>query len=597
MNSINSIFPAELIETLGWTIVHSLWQASVVALALFGVLWLIRHKSAQIKYFIAFSSLIGILAWSAATFVQSYRYAVEKQQAKEKVLHDPLYVRTLLKNIDAHQKANAAPASADTSLNAIKTKAFIQKHFQLICLLWVIGMMFLMCRFMGGLLYSHRLKKSRLIPISGHWATRIDDIARSLHIKRKIKAYCSPRTRVPVTLGTFKPIVLFPVTAFTGLSPSAIEAIIAHELAHVMRNDYLFNIFQSIIEILFFYHPAVWFISAEIRAERENSCDNIAIGVTGDKLEYAKALVAVETGQTLYEPQLSMAFVQRKGTVLQRIKRLQKQMTMRTNFNEGLIAAVVIVAGLTLASFTLGNKPQETAPKTQSATVVIASVPKAKADSIKTEIELKVKKADKNDPEAKELKKVIELAYSENDTAAYAQMMAELDQAMRELDMEQMVRQVMQEVSTAMKGASVEISKAKADIDREQMKRDMEEARREIEEARREMVIQIRREMQTDSIDKATLTASVKAATAGIDIATSVIENIDVDAILNSAMDGLAIAMESLGNLQVDTTFIRERTKIDLEQQMKALEMQKQQLEKQQERLKEQIKELKKAKE
>lgn len=593
MNTIGTFFPTEMVEALGWTIVHSLWQASVVALLLFGVLWLLRNKSAQIKYFIAFASLIGILVWSGATFVNSYRYAAQKQQAKERMLTNPAYVKALLKQLDGQQTGQA---SAPVNLNTIKTKAFIQKHFQLVCMLWLIGIALLMFRFAGGLMYAQRLKHGHLVPVPLQWQQRIADICKQLGISRKVSAYCSPRTKVPVTLGTFKPVVLFPISAFTGLSPSAIEAIVAHELAHVMRHDYLFNIVQSLIEILFFYHPAVWFISAEIRAERENSCDNIAVNLTGDRLEYAKALMAVETVADTFEPQLSMAFVKRKGTVLNRIKRLQKHLTMKTNFNEGLIAAAVIVTGLVLASFTLGEKSHKPTARIQTANVSVMSVPKAKSDSIKTQIELKVKQANPNDTAAKEMKKVIELAYSENDSVALSQMMAELDQAMRELNMEKMLQQVMQEVSAAMKDASAEIQKAKTDIDRDQIKRDMEEARRDIENARKEMVIAIRRDLQNDSLHKTTIEASLEAANAGMDIAGMVLENLDVEAILSSAMNGLAVAMETMGNLEIDTTFLQEQTKNNLEQQLKTLELQKQQLEKQQEQVKKQIKEMEKGK-
>lgn len=141
-----------------------------------------------------------------------------------------------------------------------------------------------------------------------------------------------------------------PVSLLTGLNPTQVESIIAHELAHIARRDYLFNIFQTIIEIIFFYHPAVWWISSIARTERENYCDDIAIILTGDKINYAKALanIRVETPENSY----AMAFSNNKNKLLKRVKRLLNPHIMKTNFKEGFIASCVLFAGILM--LTLG---------------------------------------------------------------------------------------------------------------------------------------------------------------------------------------------------------------------------------------------------
>src|SRR5205814_3969509 len=98
----------------------------------------------------------------------------------------------------------------------------------------------------------------------------------------------------PCVLGWLKPIILVPISATTGLSPQQIEGILAHELAHVRRNDYLVNLAQTVVETVLFYHPAVWWISRTIRQEREHCCDDIAAQTAGDARGYARALVAME---------------------------------------------------------------------------------------------------------------------------------------------------------------------------------------------------------------------------------------------------------------------------------------------------------------
>ena len=136
-----------------------------------------------------------------------------------------------------------------------------------------------------------------------------------------------------------------PASAFTGLPPKQLESIIVHELAHVLRRDYLVNILQSVVEILFFYHPAVWWINSVIRAERENCCDDIAIAQTGDSTNYARALAGIQE-QLLLKENLAMAVTGHKSKLLKRIKRLLNQPKMKTNFIEGFTASCIVLLGI-----------------------------------------------------------------------------------------------------------------------------------------------------------------------------------------------------------------------------------------------------------
>ena len=113
-------------------------------------------------------------------------------------------------------------------------------------------------------------------------------------LRRKVLLLESALVKVPMVIGYFKPMILMPLGAVNNLSAQEVEAILAHELAHVWRNDYLLNILFSFIEVLFYYHPAVWFISANIRSERENCADDLAIQLCGNSLTYAKALVSLQ---------------------------------------------------------------------------------------------------------------------------------------------------------------------------------------------------------------------------------------------------------------------------------------------------------------
>jgi len=125
--------------------------------------------------------------------------------------------------------------------------------------------------------------------------------------------------QVPAVIGWLRPVVLLPASALTGLSPLQLDALLAHELAHVRRGDYLVNLLQTVIETLLFYHPAVWWVSARVRQEREHCCDDLAVTVCGDAMVYARALVGMEG---LRVPPRAFAPAAAGGSLLHRVRRL-----------------------------------------------------------------------------------------------------------------------------------------------------------------------------------------------------------------------------------------------------------------------------------
>ena len=156
-------------------------------------------------------------------------------------------------------------------------------------------------------------------PAAQPWAESLARLKDRLRIDRPVRLLGSIRLQVPVVVGWLRPVILLPVTALTGLPSDQLEAILAHELAHIRRYDYLVNLVQSVVETLLFYHPAAWWISGRVRAEREHCCDDWAVEVCGDRLTYARALAAIEEQRTagwLLAPSA------RDGSLLDRVRRL-----------------------------------------------------------------------------------------------------------------------------------------------------------------------------------------------------------------------------------------------------------------------------------
>ena len=169
-------------------------------------------------------------------------------------------------------------------------------------------------------------------------------------MRKPVELLESSMVKVPMVIGYFKPVILMPVGAVNGLSESEVEAILAHELGHIFRNDFLMNIVLSIIEVLFYYHPAVWWISANIRLERENCSDDIAIQLCGNSLAYAKALVTLQEMNQQPVPSFAMTFSGRKNQLLNRIKRILDQPQNRSNIMEKLTATCLLLAAIFILS-------------------------------------------------------------------------------------------------------------------------------------------------------------------------------------------------------------------------------------------------------
>ncbi|MBN1924968.1 MAG: M48 family metalloprotease [Prolixibacteraceae bacterium] len=665
MKALFNFFSPEMIEALGWTIVHSLWQGLVVTLAVALLLILLRKNSAQIKYFISFVALVVLLAWSGTTFIRSYNYANEKTRLKEQITNNPAYLKLQLEEKLYTQNAVEETTRTTVNMQEVKIRSFFQRNFYLICSLWIIGVILLTIRLTGGFIYAYRLRTYRLSEMGEKWLAKIDEFSEKLQIRRKVEAFFSPLAKGPVTLGALKPVLLFPVSAFTGLSSKEIEAIIAHELAHVLRHDYLFNIIQSLVEIIFFYHPGVWIISAQIRNERENSCDNIAIELTGDKVSFAKALAAMQIKQ-MEQEQLAMAFASSKGNILQRIKRIQKQVAMKTNFIEGLIAAAVVVLGLTLASFTMGNENAKPDSGVQDETVteiapynvlpeVTVNRSKQEIDSIRMTFEENISKNEEIEQVSEEVEKMVEIALSETDEALSAEMMEQISEMLSSLDIDGIIASSMREASRALSeidleevaresGDSVdydeirrEIEEARKEIkearreaykemeearreahkemeearrealeeldsedfrhDMAEARRDIEEARREIEEARREMEWEMRHDMENDHVPEAIIELSIDAAQIGLDAAAAVLENLDIEHIVECALEGVEQSLEALDEIDFDSLEKNhELTEEEIEDLKQELKWKEEKLQMEKEKIKQKEKELKKKK-
>ncbi|MDX1408843.1 MAG: M56 family metallopeptidase, partial [Saprospiraceae bacterium] len=250
-------------------------------------------------------------------------------------------------------------AAPGTEISASGLTAWLNANLDLLVAIWMIGMGILLFRLGIGLLYIERLKRSAR-PIGPSLETLGKRISRQLQYHKVVRIAQTTAVQIPVVVGFLKPVILFPVGAVNRLSTEEVEAVLAHELAHLVRHDFVQNLVQSLIEIVFYYHPAVWWISAMVRSERENCCDDLAVRACSSSLTYARALVQLQDlgGKS---PALALPFSGPKHHLLHRIQRILNQPQNKSNVMEKITATALLVVCLILASFT-GNPDRNDQP-------------------------------------------------------------------------------------------------------------------------------------------------------------------------------------------------------------------------------------------
>src|SRR5437763_12701609 len=286
----HGISPA-LLQALGWTLLHFVWQGAAVA-AIFAVANTICRQ-ATTRYALAVITLVLMMAAPAITFTEltqqkdpAVRYGAQGASAS------------------AAKPVQGVSVAARPSAPAPETPA---SHPAVILFVeaWFLGVVLLSLRTAGGLFLIERMRRKELRPVGRELYLKCIAWQLKMGFERVIR-YCEcDRLDAPAAFGWIRPVVLLPVRALSGLTVDQIEAVIAHELAHIRRLDCFVNLFQIAVETLLFYHPAVWWVSQRIRIEREHCCDDEAVALCGDAVNYARALTLMEEWRT--SPSLVMA--------------------------------------------------------------------------------------------------------------------------------------------------------------------------------------------------------------------------------------------------------------------------------------------------
>ena len=358
MTSLANWMPANVMQPLGWALVHFLWQGLAVA----ATAWVAMavSRSPRTRYAVAVGALVLMVAAPIGTFFLELNAESGATMASHVF---PAMGAGAEYNASTHPPA---PGAARASIATITQKignANLNLPPRVLLLLvevWFAGVVFFSLRYAGGMLLIERLRRNDAKPVSAILLEKCMALQRGLGLDRVIR-YCECyRIDTPAVIGWLRPVVLLPAAILTGLTEKQLTAVIAHELAHIQRLDSFVNLFQVAAETLLFYHPAIWWVNKRIRAERENCCDDAAISVCGDALEYARALTLMAERRAA--PSLAMAL--NRSPLEARVMRLLGMGDFRGGIRTaGFAASFLCLAGAVFAGNAfLSNAGKSLAP-------------------------------------------------------------------------------------------------------------------------------------------------------------------------------------------------------------------------------------------
>ena len=337
------ITTAHILDSLGWAVMHSLWQGALAAIAVYFFRTMTQDSQAGLRcgfelmaLGLCFAAFVGTFALKIAAPVSSGSFVTNINELIVPTAVDPVI---------------SGPAGSITSL----TGPSFASYTPLLGLLWCLGFLFLATRYSVGFAITHRLRTKGLSPVPANWQSRFQTLVLNAGVFRTISLHISSRVSVPVTFGFFKPVVLVPASFFSGLPADQVEAILLHEIAHIRRHDYLINLFQTAIKTVLFFHPAIHYICRTIDEDREKACDDFAVNYTQNPAALARGLATIRLG--IGAPKFAMAASNKRNLLLRRLTRLTApEESRRRRPGQGwgqigtTVTALAVAAGIYTAS-------------------------------------------------------------------------------------------------------------------------------------------------------------------------------------------------------------------------------------------------------
>ncbi|MEP7141489.1 MAG: M56 family metallopeptidase [Ferruginibacter sp.] len=341
------VFREDIIRALSWTLIHSLWQGMLLAMFAACVVFFTKKAAPALRYNLLTGALLIFITGVLATFSSQ---VISNAPIVPGVPEIPASTMISLQPV-------ITPLVAENKLSiADKAVEYFNANAAWIVLTWLFIILLRCARLTAGLYGVYQLKRRQTISPGEYWNNRITELSRQLQINKRVTLLQSGMSGLPAVIGYFKPVILFPAGMLASLPTDEVEAILVHELAHIRRKDFLVNLVQHIVEIIFFFNPAVRWVSCLIKSERENCCDDIAVSHTDNKRNYINALIAFQGFELQLASPLTNAFGGEKNHLMNRVKRIiYKNNKTLNNMEKKFLAAGMIITSIFIFAFSSNN--------------------------------------------------------------------------------------------------------------------------------------------------------------------------------------------------------------------------------------------------
>ncbi|MDE2346288.1 MAG: M56 family metallopeptidase [Gammaproteobacteria bacterium] len=332
MNTLQVLLDSAFVHRLGWTLVHFVWQGIAVGLVYLCARHMLKGKSPRARYHLALGTLAALAALPVITFIHL---------AGDAVGQDPQLAAHMLSVVGASHAQHAAGVSPGASA---LLGPWLQRLIPWAVPIWLLGVSVATIRVFRSWHHAYGIRKTASFVYLQEWQSKIETLCRQFGISKAVRLAVSTGVAVPSVIGWLKPVILIPPSSIAGLTPEQMELILAHELAHICRQDYFWNLLQVVVETLLFYHPVVGWISRQARMERELCCDDMVVGLRGNAVAYARALTELES---LRHPHKALLLGADGGQIFNRIHRL---LGLRTQDAPVFWLPLLIISALLLAA-------------------------------------------------------------------------------------------------------------------------------------------------------------------------------------------------------------------------------------------------------
>ncbi len=343
-------FTHPAIFAFGMTLVHSLWQLMLIALAWRITIYLTRNSASYINYNISLFSLLAFPVVFLVTFLRQLS-----------AYGSSVPVNSLLRKNVLYLTGESTEVLSVAELQNPGIARYIEFYSPLIVWLYLIFVLILSFKSLLGYARIKSFRTRNLSDLPDFWQSRVRELVSRTGLRKTVPVFLSPRISIPIVAGFIKPVILLPLAMLSSLDVRQVEAILLHELYHIRNYDHLVNTIQNFLEILFFFHPATWWISSHVRREREKKVDELVISTTGKPFLYATALLTLETKRQVSH-QSAIAAVDSKNQLLIRIKNIMTMKNKATNpglktsaILAILISVIVIAALNTVSNFSFAT--------------------------------------------------------------------------------------------------------------------------------------------------------------------------------------------------------------------------------------------------